>query len=92
MSTGTCGQVPVEVSTSKNTTNMALAWYLTALSNDHFFRQVPPWKVFMRVRTEDLESPFVERPFRPVSPHLSVPMLSSSSHCYCFAESGCLGP
>lgn len=38
---------------------MALAWYLTALSNDPVFRQMPPWKDFVAVRTatEDLERP-----------------------------------
>jgi hypothetical protein len=40
--------------------NTALAWYLTALSNDPVFRQVPPWKNFVRVRTEDLESASVK--------------------------------
>ena len=53
-------QVPVEKSVSANTTNMALAWYLTALSNDPVFRQVPPWKNFVRVRAEDLESASVK--------------------------------
>jgi hypothetical protein len=53
-------QVPVEKSVSANTTNIALAWYLTALSNDPVFRRVPPWKNFVRVRAEDLESTFVK--------------------------------
>ncbi|KAH9983246.1 kinase-like domain-containing protein [Russula compacta] len=34
---------------------MALAWYLTALSNDPAFRHVTPWKDFVAVRTDDFE-------------------------------------
>jgi hypothetical protein len=68
ISTGVFGQVPVEVSPSENTTNTALAWYLTTLSNDPFFRHVPPWNDFVRVRTTDLESSSVEDAIRTVSP------------------------
>lgn len=68
ISAGAHGQVPVEVSPSENTTNMALAWYLTTLSNDPFFRHVPPWNNFVRVRTTDLESSSVEDAIRTVSP------------------------
>src|SRR5579863_9748019 len=39
ITTDTLGRVPVELSASENMTKMALAWYLTALSNDPFFRQ-----------------------------------------------------
>jgi hypothetical protein len=68
ISAGAYGQVPVEVSASENTTNMALAWYLTALSNDPFFRHVPPWNNFIRVRATDLESASVDGDVRSVSP------------------------
>lgn len=53
-------KVTVEESVSVNSTNMALAWYLAALSNDPVFRQVPQWKNFVRVRAEDLECAPVE--------------------------------
>ncbi|KAI9507392.1 kinase-like domain-containing protein [Russula earlei] len=65
---------------SAATANTALSWYLTALSNDPFFRQVPPWKNFVRVRTGDLESVPKGRTFGPVSPDVHVPMPASSSN------------
>ena len=67
-------QASIEVSASEIATNMALAWYLTALSNDPVFRQVPPWKDFVRVRTVDLESASFKHAIRPVTPELSVPI------------------
>ena len=70
------GQVPVEVSASENTTNMALAWYLTALSNDPFFCHVPPWKSFVRVRATDLES---DGDIRNVSPECFMSIHFSST-------------
>lgn len=78
ISPGAHGQVPVEVSPSENTTNTALAWYLTTLSNDPFFRHVPPWNNFVRVRTTDLESPSVEGAIRIVSPERLMSIRFSS--------------
>jgi serum/glucocorticoid-regulated kinase 2 len=48
-------KVTIEEPVSVNSTSMALAWYLAALSNDPVFCQVPQWKNFVRVRAEDLE-------------------------------------
>ena len=73
------GQVPIEVSPSENTTNMALEWYLTALSNDPFFRYVLPWKDFVRVRTADVESTSVEGSIRNVSPEHFMSIRFSSA-------------
>lgn len=73
------GQVPAEVSPSENTTNMALEWYLTALSNDPFFRYVLPWNDFVRVRTTDLESTFVEGATSDVSPECFMSIRFSST-------------
>ncbi|KAI9444542.1 hypothetical protein H4582DRAFT_2108450 [Lactarius indigo] len=60
-----------------NPTITGLAAYLTTLSNDQVFRQARPWKRFVRVRTDDLESVRVERAIRrvrsDVAAHLSSP-------------------
>ena len=47
---------------------------MVALSNDPVFRQAPPWKDFVRVRTVDLESVSVKHAIGPVSPDISVPI------------------
>ena len=71
------GEVAVGTSTSANPTITGLAAYLTTLSNDQVFRQARPWKRFVRVRTDDLESVRVERAIRrvrsDVAAHLSSP-------------------
>ncbi len=71
------GEVAVGASTSANPTITGLAAYLTTLSNDQVFRQARPWKRFVRVRTDDLESVRVERAIRRVrsdiAAHLSSP-------------------
>lgn len=71
------GEVAVGTSTSANPTITGLAAYLTTLSNDQVFRQARPWKRFVRVRTDDLESVRVERAIRrvrsDVGAHLSSP-------------------
>ena len=71
------GEVAVGASTSANPTITGLAAYLTTLSNDQVFRQARPWKRFVRVRTDDLESVRVERAIRrvrsDVAAHLSSP-------------------
>ena len=79
ISAGAYGQVPVEVSASENTTNMALAWYLTVLSNDPFFRHVPPWNNFIRVRATDLESASVDGDIGSVSPECFMSIRFSST-------------
>jgi len=84
ISVGAHGHAPVDVSPAENTTNTALAWYLTTLSNDPFFRHVPPWNNFVRVRTTDLESPSVGDAIRNVSPgrlmsiRFSSPIITAS--------------
>jgi serum/glucocorticoid-regulated kinase 2 len=71
------GEVAVGTSTSANPTITGLAAFLTTLSNDQVFRQARPWKRFVRVRTDDLESVRVERAIRrvrsDVAAHLSSP-------------------
>ena len=71
------GEVAVGTSTSTNPTITGLAAFLTTLSNDQVFRQARPWKRFVRVRTDDLESVRVERAIRrvrsDVAAHLSSP-------------------
>ncbi|KAF8267389.1 hypothetical protein EI94DRAFT_1801728 [Lactarius quietus] len=71
------GEVAVGASNSANPTITGLAAYLTTLSNDQVFRQARPWKRFVRVRTDDLESVRVERAIRrvrsDVAAHLSSP-------------------
>jgi serum/glucocorticoid-regulated kinase 2 len=60
------GAVAVGASNSVNPTTTGLAAYLTTLSNDQVFRQARPWKRFVRVRTDDLESIRVERAIQRV--------------------------
>ena len=71
------GEVAIGTSTSANPTITGLAAFLTTLSNDQVFRQARPWKRFVRVRTDDLESVRVERAIRrvrsDVAAHLSSP-------------------
>jgi len=71
------GAVAVGASNSANPTITGLAAYLTTLSNDQVFRQARPWKRFVRVRTDDLESVRVERAIRrvrsDVAAHISSP-------------------
>ncbi|KAI0275351.1 hypothetical protein BC834DRAFT_852429 [Gloeopeniophorella convolvens] len=66
-------------STSTNPTITGLAAYLTTLSNDQVFRQARPWKRFVRVRTDDLESVRVERAIKRVRSDIAAHMTSPST-------------
>ena len=68
------GAVAVGASSSANPTITGLAAYLTTLSNDQVFRQARPWKRFVRVRTDDLESVRVERAIRRVYSDVNATM------------------
>ncbi len=73
------GAVAVGASNSANPTITGLAAYLTTLSNDQVFRQAHPWKLFVRVRTDDLESVRIERAIRrlrsDIAAHISSPSM-----------------
>ncbi|KAG9041974.1 hypothetical protein FS837_011510 [Tulasnella sp. UAMH 9824] len=56
----------------------ALAAYLTAVANDSKLRGSRPWKRFIRVRTDDLESVRVERAIKRVRSDLAAHKPSSS--------------
>ncbi len=73
------GSVAVGVSNSANPTITGLAAYLTALSNDEVFRQARPWKRFVRVRTDDLESVRVERAIKRVRSDIAAHIASPST-------------
>ncbi|KAH9988915.1 hypothetical protein BJV77DRAFT_1061334 [Russula vinacea] len=73
------GAVAVGASNSANPTITGLAAYLTTLSNDQVFRQARPWKRFVRVRTDDLESVRVERAIRRVRSDVGAHMTSPST-------------
>jgi serum/glucocorticoid-regulated kinase 2 len=73
------GAVAVGASNSANLTITGLAAYLTTLSNDQVFRQARPWKRFVRVRTDDLESVRVERAFRRVRSDVAMHITSPST-------------
>ncbi|KAI0297577.1 hypothetical protein B0F90DRAFT_1811056 [Multifurca ochricompacta] len=73
------GEVAVSASTSANSTITGLAAYLTTLSNDQVFRQARPWKRFVRVRTDDLESVRVERAIRRVRSDVAAHIASAST-------------
>ena len=73
------GTVTVSASNSANPTITGLAAYLTTLSNDQVFRQARPWKRFVRVRTDDLESVRVERAIKRVRSDIAAHMSSPST-------------
>ena len=73
------GGVAVGASNSANPTITGLAAYLTTLSNDQVFRQARPWKRFVRVRTDDLESVRVERAIKRVRSDIAAHMSSPST-------------
>ncbi|KAI0299851.1 hypothetical protein BC826DRAFT_993729 [Russula brevipes] len=73
------GGVAVGASNSANPTITGLAAYLTTLSNDQVFRQARPWKRFVRVRTDDLESVRVERAIRRVRSDVAAHITSPST-------------
>ena len=73
------GAVAVGASNSANPTITGLAAYLTTLSNDQVFRQARPWKRFVRVRTDDLESVRVERAIRRVRSDVAAHITSPST-------------
>jgi serum/glucocorticoid-regulated kinase 2 len=50
----------------------SLAAYLTTIANEPTFRQARPWKRFVRVRTDDLESVRVERAIKRVRSDLAA--------------------
>lgn len=50
----------------------SLAAYLTNIANEPTFRQARPWKRFVRVRTDDLESVRVERAIKRVRSDLAA--------------------
>jgi hypothetical protein len=50
----------------------SLASYLTTIANEPTFRQARPWKRFVRVRTDDLESVRVERAIKRVRSDLAA--------------------
>jgi serum/glucocorticoid-regulated kinase 2 len=50
----------------------ALAGYLTTIANDQMFRTARPWRRFVRVRTDDLESVRVERAIKRVRSDLAA--------------------
>ena len=73
------GGVAVAASNSANPTITGLAAYLTTLSNDQVFRQARPWKRFVRVRTDDLESVRVERAIKRVRSDIAAHISSPST-------------
>lgn len=73
------GGVAVGTSNSANQTITGLAAYLTTLSNDQVFRQARPWKRFVRVRTDDLESVRVERAIKRVRSDIAAHISSPST-------------
>jgi serum/glucocorticoid-regulated kinase 2 len=85
------GGVAVGVSTSTNPTITGLAAYLTTLSNDQVIRQARPWKRFVRVRTDDLESVRVERAVRRVRSDVAAHITSPSTVNVTMHNSSVLG-
>ena len=73
------GEVAVGTSTPANPTITGLAAYLTTLSNDLVFRQARPWKRFVRIRTDDLESVRVERAIQRVRSNVTAHFSSPST-------------
>ena len=73
------GAVAVNALSSANPTTTGLAAYLTTLSNDQVFRQARPWKRFVRVRTDDLESVCVERAIQRVCSDAATHITSPST-------------
>ena len=73
------GAVAVNASNSANSTTTGLAAYLTTLSNDQVFRQARPWKQFVRVRIDDLESTCVERATQRVCSDAATHITSPST-------------
>ncbi|KAH9854371.1 hypothetical protein C2E23DRAFT_818469 [Lenzites betulinus] len=57
---------------SNNKVITGLAAYLTTLANDSNLRQSRPWKRFVRVRTDDLQSVRVERAIKRVRSDLAA--------------------
>ncbi|PCH34449.1 hypothetical protein WOLCODRAFT_135720 [Wolfiporia cocos MD-104 SS10] len=53
-------------------TSVGLAAYLTTLANDSELRQARPWRRFVRVRTDDLQSVRVERAVKRVRSDLAA--------------------
>ncbi|KAI0756155.1 hypothetical protein C8Q80DRAFT_1126951 [Daedaleopsis nitida] len=64
---------------SNNKVITALASYLTTLANDITIRQARPWKRFVRVRTDDLQSVRVERAIKRVRSDLAAHVSPGSS-------------
>ncbi|KAH7101432.1 hypothetical protein BKA62DRAFT_618855 [Auriculariales sp. MPI-PUGE-AT-0066] len=58
--------------TSVHSSTTGLAAYLTTLSNDPAVRVCRPWRKFVRVRTDDLESVRVERAIKRVRSDLAA--------------------
>ncbi|KAH9983245.1 kinase-like domain-containing protein [Russula compacta] len=77
----TSGQVqfPVHRLTSSEGRNTALGFHLTFLLNDPIFRQVGPWRDFVRVRTGDFESAPLERAINPIGSDISMQVVSPSA-------------
>jgi serum/glucocorticoid-regulated kinase 2 len=73
------GAVAAGASNSANPTITGLAAYLTTLSNDQILRQARPWKRFVRVRTDDLESVRVERAIKRVRSDIAAHISSPST-------------
>lgn len=55
-----------------NSTSTAIAAYLTTIANDSTLRLSKPWKRFVRVRTDDLESARIERAIKRVRSDLAA--------------------
>ena len=73
------GAVAAGASNTANPTITGLAAYLTTLSNDQILRQARPWKRFVRVRTDDLESVRVERAIKRVRSDIAAHISSPST-------------
>jgi hypothetical protein len=72
-------QFPVNRLTSTEGRNTALGFHLTFLLNDPIFRQVGPWKDFVRVRTGDFESAPLERAINLTGSDISMQVVSLSA-------------
>ncbi|KAI0348330.1 hypothetical protein BDW22DRAFT_1320313 [Trametopsis cervina] len=57
---------------SNNNASTSLAAYFTAIANDTHVRQTRPWKRFIRVRTDDLQSVRTERAIKRVRSDLAA--------------------
>ena len=71
-SNGNTPSLTAGTSADKNSMITSLAAYLTTIANEPTLRQARPWKRFVRVRTDDLESVRAERAIKRVRSDLTT--------------------